>query len=111
MRASVSRGQVLPLAALLALVLCLAVLATVCLGDSIHQRVRLQHTADAAAYSMATSEAQTFNLYAEINRTQASHYVSAMVWQSLLSHLFFTEAFLTDLVGLAYSFPCLDPQG
>ena len=104
-------GQVLVLAALMALLLCLVVLSSATLGESVHQRVRLQHTADAAAFSMAATEAKTFNVYAQVNRAHASHYVSAMMWQSLLSHLFFTEAFLTDLVGVAYSFPCLAPAG
>jgi hypothetical protein len=106
-----ARGQTLVLAALLALLICLAVLATVSLGQATHERIRLQHTADAAAYSMATAEARAFNLYAIVNRTHASHYVSAMLWQSLLSHLFFAEAFLTDLTGVAHTFPCLAPTG
>ena len=106
-----SRGQVLVLAVLLALLLCAAVLITVSLGQAAHERVRLQHTADAAAYSVAVAEARTFNLYADLNRAEASHYVTAMLWHSLLSHLFFTEAFLTDVTGLAHSLPCSSPDG
>ncbi len=93
-------GQVLVLACLLVLVVALAVLATVNLGHHVVERVRLQNTADAAAYSMASMEARAFNFYAFSNRTQASHYVSAMVWQSYLSFIYFTEAFLTDVYGV-----------
>jgi Flp pilus assembly protein TadG len=38
------------------LILSIAVLATVNLGHNIHERVRLQNTADSAAYSMAAME-------------------------------------------------------
>ena len=92
-------GQALVVAALLVLVMSIAVLTTVNLGHTIHERVRLQNTADAAAYSMAAMEARAFNFYAYANRTQVSHYVSAMMWQSLLSLIYFAEAFVTDIYG------------
>jgi hypothetical protein len=92
-------GQALVVAALLVLLMSLAVLTTVNLGHTIHERVRLQNTADAAAYSMAAMEARAFNFYAYANRTQVSHYVSAMMWQSLLSLIYFAEAFVTDIYG------------
>jgi hypothetical protein len=100
------------LGALLVLVLSLAVLATVNLGNTLYQRVRLQSTADSAAYSAAALEARSFNLYAFANRAQASHYVSAMVWQSYDSFIYGTEAFLTDAVGLMASLDaCAQPSG
>ena len=91
----------------------IAVLTTVNLGHTIHERVRLQNTADAAAYSMAAMEARTFNFYAYANRTQVSHYVSAMMWQSLLSFVYFIEAFVTDIYGFMRTInPCAgDPDG
>ena len=92
-------GQALVVAALLVLIMSIAVLTTVNLGHTIHERVRLQNTADAAAYSMAAMEARAFNFYAYANRTQVSHYVSAMMWQSLLSLIYFAEAFVTDIYG------------
>src|SRR5688572_22558578 len=105
-------GQVLVLASLSLLALALLVLATLHLGAAFHQRVRLQDTADAAAYSMATVQARAFNLHAYANRTQASHYVSAMLWHSVLSFTYFTEAFLTDLYGLLRTLSqCLPGQG
>ncbi|HYH99138.1 pilus assembly protein TadG-related protein [Hyalangium sp.] len=106
-------GQALVVAALLVLLMSLAVLTTVNLGHTIHERVRLQNTADAAAYSMAAMEARAFNFYAYANRTQVSHYVSAMMWQSLLSLIYFTEAFVTDIYGFMRTInPCSgDPDG
>ncbi len=82
------------------LALVAAVLGTVNLGHALHERIRLQNNADGAAYSMAVAEARAFNLYAFANRAQASHYVSAMLWQSTISFIFFTEAFLTDVLGV-----------
>ena len=82
-------GQALVLAALMMLVLSLAVLSTVNIGHALHNRIRLQDTADAAAYSMAAMEARAFNFYAYANRTQVSHYVSAMMWHSLVSLIYF----------------------
>src|SRR4051812_39964398 len=105
-------GQALVVAALLVLLMSLAVLTTVNLGHSIHERVRLQNTADAAAYSMAAMEARAFNFYAFVNRTHVSHYVSAMVWQSLLSFTYFAEAFLVDVYGIMRTLdPCAHAGG
>lgn len=106
-------GQALVVAALLVFIMSLAVLTTVNLGHTIHERVRLQNTADAAAYSMASMEARAFNFYAYANRTQVSHYVSAMMWQSLLSLIYFAEAFVTDIYGFMKTLdPCAgNPDG
>jgi hypothetical protein len=100
-------GQALVVAALMVLILSIAVLTTVNLGHTIHERVRLQNTADAAAYSMAAMESRAFNFYAYANRTQVSHYVSAMMWQSLLSLIYFAEAFVTDIFAFMKTIdPC-----
>lgn len=100
-------GQALILAALMVLVMSIAVLTTVNIGHTVHERVRLQNTADAAAYSMAAMEARAFNFYAYANRTQVSHYVSAMMWHSLISVIYGAEAFFTDLYGFMKTLnPC-----
>lgn len=94
------QGQSLVLACLLILALSLCVLTILHVGHGVNEKIRLQNTADAAAYSIAVMEARAFNFYALANRAQASHYVSAMVWQSYLSFIYFSEAFLTDLYGM-----------
>ena len=93
-------GQALVIACLMMLVLSIAVLTTVNFGHTVNERVRLQNTADASAYSMAAMEARAFNFYAFVNRAQVSHYVAAMVWMSIDSFVFFAEAYVTDLYGL-----------
>lgn len=93
-------GQALVIAALAVLILAIAVLTTVNLGHAVNERVRLQNTSDAAAYSMAAMEARAFNFYAFANRTQVSHYVTAMLWQSMLSFTYWAEAFLVDVYGV-----------
>lgn len=108
-----NRGQTLVLAALTALVVCVALLATVHVGAAVHARVQAQDTADAAAYSLATLEARAFNFYAVANRTQASHYASAMLLQSLVSFAYSSEAILTDVYGVMRTLdPCAqEPRG
>lgn len=93
-------GQALVIGVLSLLILCIAVLTTVNLGHTVNERVRLQNTSDAAAYSMAAMEARAFNFYAFANRTQVSHYVTAMLWQSMLSFTYWAEAFLVDVYGV-----------
>ncbi len=105
-------GQALVVACLMILILSIAVLATINVGHTITERVRLQNTADAASYSMAAMEARAFNFYAFSNRTHVSHYVAAMVWQSMLSFLYFLEAFFADALGVVLTAnPCGQPQG
>lgn len=100
-------GQALVMACLMMLVLSIALITTVNIGHGVHERIRLQNTADAAAYSTAAMEARAFNFYAFTNRTQVSHYVSAMMWQSLDSFLFSVQAFLTDVYGFMRTIgPC-----
>lgn len=101
------RGQALVLAAGLLCLVAFSLIATINVGRAVHERIRLQNAADAAAYSSAALEARAFNLYAYANRTQVSHYTSAMVLHSLLSFLFFAEAWLTDADGVLRTLaPC-----
>lgn len=80
------RGQAMPLAAIGLLVMALSVVATLNLGQAVHEKIRLQNTADAAAYSLAALEARAFNFIALTNRTQIVHYNAAMALQSYLSY-------------------------
>ncbi|HEY3356969.1 MAG TPA: Tad domain-containing protein [Polyangia bacterium] len=101
-----SSGQAMVLGAVAMLALVLGVLATLNLGQAVHEKIKLQNTADAAAYSLATLEARTFNFIAFTNRLQITHYHTAMVMQSYLSHAGFALAyfgsFLDVLRGLTY---------
>jgi len=99
-RTAGARGQSLVLGCVLLVVVAVVTVATIDIGFAVHDRIRLQNAADAAAYSSAAMEARAFNLAAYANRTQASHHVSAMVLQSFLSFASFGEAWLTDADGL-----------
>ena len=54
-RARDERGQALPLAAVGILMMCLGVIVTLNLGQAVHEKIRLQNNADAAAYSLAAN--------------------------------------------------------
>ena len=90
-------GQAIVLAALGMLILAIGVLATVNLGHAIHERIKLQDTADAAAYSLAALEARAFNFFAFTNRAQVSHYITAMSFQTFLVMVWFIEMVLGTL--------------
>ncbi len=80
------RGQALPLGALGLLIMALAIIATMNLGQAVHEKIKLQNSADAAAYSLAAMEARAFNFIALTNRVQIVHYNAAMSMQSYLSY-------------------------
>lgn len=95
-------GQALPLGALGVFIMVLAIIATMNLSQAVYQKIRLQNSADAAAYSLAAMEARAFNFVALTNRTQIVHYNAAMALQSYLTHAGFCVALwgnLRDLVN------------
>lgn len=69
-------GQALVLGALLLLVVAGTLLATLNLGNAVHERIRLQNAADAQAHGLAVLEARAFNVFAASNRALASAHVS-----------------------------------
>jgi hypothetical protein len=95
-------GQAMVLAAIGLLIMALGVIATLNLGQAVHQKIKLQNTADSAAYSLATIEARAFNYTAFLNRTQIVHYNTAMVLQSYLTHLGFLMAMVGTVRDLLY---------
>jgi Flp pilus assembly protein TadG len=91
----------MPLAAVGLFIMTLGVLATLNLGQAVHEKIKLQNTADAAAYSLAAMEARTFNYIAFLNRAQIAHYNTAMVAQSYMTWVGFQVALsetATDLL-------------
>jgi hypothetical protein len=93
-------GQALPLAAVGIFAMVLGVLATLNLGQAVHQRIKLQNTADSAAYTLAAMEARTFNYIAFLNRVQIAHYNTAMVVQSYMTWVGFQLAVYGTSVDL-----------
>ncbi|MCA9665842.1 MAG: Tad domain-containing protein [Myxococcales bacterium] len=77
--------------------MCLGVIATLNLGQAVHQKIKLQNTADSAAYTLAAMEARTFNYIAFLNRAQIAHYNTAMAVQSYMTWV----GFYVSLFGTA----------
>ncbi|MFW5878684.1 MAG: TadE/TadG family type IV pilus assembly protein [Myxococcota bacterium] len=93
-------GQAIVIAAIGLLVVAMVVLATATLGNAIHEKMRLQNAADAAAYSTAAVEARAFNFYAFTNRTMVSHYVAIMLLQSYLVVATFIYSALNTILSI-----------
>jgi len=112
-------GQALPLASVGILVMALGVLATLNLGQAVHEKIKLQNTADSAAYTLAAMEARTFNYIAFLNRVQIAHYNTAMVVQSFNTWVGFQVAIfgtavdvltaMKNAVDVGASWPCYGP--
>lgn len=95
-------GQALVLAAISMLVLSLCVLATVNLSYAASERIRLQNTADNAAYTMAAYQARALNYFAYTNRAMVVQYASQMNMISVLSYMMFSIIVLSLLSFLPY---------
>ena len=62
------RGQALVFTAVVMLVMMLALLTMVSMGQLTTEKMRLQNTADSAAYSAAVAQARDYNFSAYMNR-------------------------------------------
>jgi len=91
------RGQAIVLLAVTAAIVAFTVLTTLSIGSAVENRIRLQQTADAAAYSMAVQEARTFNYFAFSNRAIVAHYVAIMSIYGYMSYLALYEGYLNQL--------------
>lgn len=80
------KGQAFPLAAVGVFIMAFSVIATLNLGQAVYEKIMLQNTADASAYSLAAMEARAFNFVALTNRTQIVNYNTAMALQSYLNY-------------------------
>lgn len=96
-------GQAIIIGSLMLLLLALGVLMTLNIGNAVKEKIRLQNTSDAAAYSMAVVEAQSFNFIAFSNRVQAAHYNGMMTLQSIATLMLFVETVLGTVMDLVFS--------
>jgi len=69
-------GQALVLGLLLSMLGALALLRYFAVGQSVADKSRLLHTADAAAYSAAVVQSRALNMLSFLNRTQLAHQVA-----------------------------------
>lgn len=96
-------GQAIIIGSLMLLLLALGVLMTLNIGNAVKEKIRLQNTSDAAAYSMAVVEAQSFNFIAFSNRVQAAHYNGMMTLQSIATLMLFFESILGTVMDVVFS--------
>lgn len=70
------RGQSLVFVTVMVLVMVLAMMLTYNIGQLTNQKIRLQNTADAAAYSAAVAQARDYNFSAYMNRAMIANDVA-----------------------------------
>ncbi len=98
-------GQALVLGAVSMLVLAMAVMTTLSIGQAAYEKIKLQNTADAAAYSLAATQARAFNFFAYTNRAMIAHYNTALTMVAYLSFLIYINNTLGRLAGLLKYIP------
>lgn len=86
-------GQVIGLYAIAFLLIALATFLTVAVGVRVRDKIKVQSASDAAAYSMAVSQARAMNMMAMTNRAMIAEYVSAI---SVVGH----ESYISEWVGI-----------
>ena len=82
------------------LILAFGLMVTLNIGVAVQEKIRLQNNSDAAAYSLAVTEAQAFNYVAFTNRVQAAHYNMIMTIQTYQVTLLLFESVLGTLYDL-----------
>ncbi len=83
-----TRGQTIVLGVLTLLVLAVMMMLTFTVNNVVHEKIRLQSTSDAAAYSSAIVQARAFNSMVYSNRAIAAAVVAQMTvhaWMSTAS--------------------------
>ena len=105
-------GQAIIIGALMMLILAFGLMVTLNIGTAVQEKIRLQNNSDAAAYSLAVTEAQAFNYVAFTNRVQAAHYNMIMTVQTYQVTLLIIESVLgtlydifASLYGILFWFP------
>lgn len=100
-------GQALVMAAVSLLILAMLTLATVNLTYAVGEKVRLQNSADAAAYTTAGIQARALNFFAISNRTMVVQYVAFMNLMAIVSFLTFYYAIASLIAKLLSVVPYL----
>ena len=98
-------GQTLVLGAISMLVVALAVMTTLSIGQAAYEKIKLQNTADAGAYSLAATQARVYNFYAYTNRAMIAHYNSMLTFAAYLSFALYVKHTLGRFLTLAQFIP------
>ena len=89
-------GQAIALYAITLLALALITMFTISVGTRVREKLKVQATADSAAYGLAVSQARTMNVMAWANRAIVSEYVSALSVVGHESYLNYWEGTLKE---------------
>ncbi|MCF8151455.1 MAG: hypothetical protein K9J80_11995 [Sulfuritalea sp.] len=93
------RGQALVFALFTSVLVILALFAMYSMGGQVIEKIRLQNTADAAAYSAALAEARDYNFSAYTNRAMVANQVAVAQFVGLTSWFRNMSAFTNNNVG------------
>ena len=99
------RGQALVFATITLAVVLLAMLVMVSSGQLATEKMRLQNTADAGAYSGALALARDYNFSAYTNRAMVANQVAIAQWVGMTSWARHNEHAFTGLAGVLA--PCI----
>lgn len=98
-------GQTLVLGAVAMLVLAMAVMSTLSIGQAAYEKIKLQNTADATVYSIAATQARVFNFFAYSNRSMIAHYHSMLTFVSYLSYALYIDHTLNRIFKVLQAVP------
>jgi hypothetical protein len=101
-------GQAIILGVLSLFLLALMVMMSFNLSQAVHEKIRIQQSSDAMAYSMAVSQARAFNYFAYTNRTMAAAYVSMASLHAYMASATSTLAMLKQAEVHYYIFAALE---
>ena len=90
-----TRGQTLVLGCVTLLTMALMLMLSFNLTNAIHEKIRLQSSSDAYAYSVAVIEARSYNYFAYTNRSEAAVYVSMCTLHAYMAGISLIPSILT----------------
>jgi hypothetical protein len=90
-----THGQVLVLGCVTLLTMALMLMLSFNLTNAIHEKIRLQSSSDAYAYSVAVVEARSYNYFAYTNRSEAAVYVSMCTLHAYMAGISLIPSILT----------------
>lgn len=101
------RGQALVVGAVAMLVLAVTVMTSVSIGHGVYEKIKLQDSADAQAYSLAVKEARAYNFLAYTNRAMIVHYSAMLTFMSYVSHALYLDMTIGKLASIAQYIPVI----
>ncbi|EPX59110.1 hypothetical protein D187_003487 [Cystobacter fuscus DSM 2262] len=85
------RGQAMIIGAIAMLILAVMVMTSVSIGHGVYSKIKAQDAADAQSYSIAVTQARTYNFLAYTNRAMVVHYSAMLTLMSYVSHALYLQ--------------------